>query len=215
MPSGDARTFSGNCQLVGEQGLLVVSDIDDTIKVTEVTDFEAMLENTFFREYRPVEGMATTYHRLSARGAAFCYVSNSPWQLYEPLAEFLDQHEFPKGSFHLRSFRVWDSSLVDFLKSPSPHKLESIRSLMERFPARRFILIGDSGESDPEIYAQVCRTQPGRVAGVFIRVVRGTDADRARLSSLAAGLPDVTWTSFDRPDELDAALGNILSDTQP
>ena len=95
---GDTRRFTGRVQLVEPQGRSVISDIDDTIKITGVGDPQAMLANTFLRPLRPVPGMATLYRQWADRGAVFHYVSASPWQLYAPLADFLAAEQFPAGT---------------------------------------------------------------------------------------------------------------------
>ena len=75
------RTFSGCAQLISQSGVTVISDIDDTIKQSEVADRRKLLQNTFLREFEPVIGMAEVYQGWAAQGAAFHYVSSSPWQL--------------------------------------------------------------------------------------------------------------------------------------
>lgn len=87
---GDPRRFAGEIQLLGCCGVSVISDIDDTIKISEVADRRALLANTFVREFRPVPGMPELYRRWAASGTAFHYVSSSTWQLYPALAAFLD-----------------------------------------------------------------------------------------------------------------------------
>lgn len=80
--AGDGRYFGGRIHLVEEQGLSVISDLDDTIKDSSVLDTPQLLANTFAREFRPVPGMAEVYRDWAAIGAAFHYLSASPWQLY-------------------------------------------------------------------------------------------------------------------------------------
>ena len=91
----------GYAQLLSATGVSVVSDIDDTIKHTEVTCRRSLLRNTFLREFLPISGMAELYNDWAARGAAFHYVSSSPWQLYAPLSELCGRFGFPAGTFHL------------------------------------------------------------------------------------------------------------------
>ncbi len=86
--AADARSFTGRVQLVPPQGVSIISDIDDTIKHTQVHDRKAVLTNTFLQEFQPVTGMAELYHQWAQQGCVFHYVSGSPWQLYLPLAEF-------------------------------------------------------------------------------------------------------------------------------
>src|SRR5262249_18285644 len=151
-------------------------------KVSEVCDHRALLANTFLREFRPVPGIAELYRGWAAGGAVFHYVSASPWQLYAPLSEFLRRHDFPPGTFHLKSFRARVTGLRKLLANPEKAKRRAIGAVLEAFPRRRFVLVGDSGERDPEMYAGLARDYPGRVARVLIRDVtgRGPGAERFR-----------------------------------
>jgi phosphatidate phosphatase APP1 len=171
--------------LVGPQGLSVISDIDDTIKRSEVGNYRAMIANTFLKPFQAVPGMPELYGRIAAGGAAFHYVSGSPWQLYLPLVEFVEARGFPSGSFDLKSFRVKElSTLRGMLQSQRGAKLPPIRRLLGNYPQRRFMMFGDSGEEDPEIYAEAARLHPGQVVGIFIRNVSEA---RARRSAVSGG----------------------------
>ncbi len=94
----------GLVQLLESEGESVISDIDDTIKITEIpAGTEVVLRNTFLRDFAEVPEMAQIYRALLPK-KAFHYVSGGPWQLYGPLAEFLiSKVGFPIGSFHLRA----------------------------------------------------------------------------------------------------------------
>jgi phosphatidate phosphatase APP1 len=159
----------GQAYLVDPQGLSVISDIDDTLKHSYVLCKQTLLTNTFLRPFETIPGMAAVFRRWWAEGAAFHYVSSSPWQLYGHLAEHLAEEGFPTGSFHLRHFRLRDHLLRRLLLLRRSGKLSVIRRLMRRFPERRFLLVGDSGEHDPEIYGTLARRYPRQVVGIFIR----------------------------------------------
>ena len=166
----DGRRFSGRIRLVAPTGVSVVSDVDDTIKVTEVLAGKSrVLERTFLEPFEPVSGMAALYRSWSDRGAVFHYVSASPWHLYPELAAFVAASGLPEGSFHLRDFRFKDSTRWNLLESPRRHKSDAIEELLARFPRRRFVLVGDSGERDPEIYGELARRHPRRIAAILIR----------------------------------------------
>jgi hypothetical protein len=202
--AGDARRFPGRARLVGATGLTVVSDIDDTVKVSEVHDRRALLANTFLREFRPVPGMAELYRHWAGQGAVFHYVSASPWQLYAPLSEFLARHDFPAGTFHLKTFRPKVTSLRKVLASPEKTKRQAVALLLEAFPRRRFVLVGDSGERDPEMYADLARAYPGQVARVLIRDVMGEGPGAARFRTAFENLPEGLWQVFREPGEVAA-----------
>lgn len=203
LAEGDHRIFSGEVFLVEEEGLSVISDIDDTIKITEVRDRNATLRNTFLREFQPVPGMAEFYQRLAReRDAQFHYISASPWQLYEPLAELVDTHGFPRGTFALKEFRWKSRKFLSLFAHPEKFKPGVIEPLLKQFPKRRFILIGDSGERDPEIYAALARKFPNQIERIYIRNLTGEPASTERYTKTYRGLPRKLWQIFHSPDEL-------------
>lgn len=195
--SGDSRAFTGRVHLIAPQGVSVISDIDDTIKHSQVTSKSELLKNTFLREFTAVEGMPELYADLAKLDVAFHYVSGSPWQLYQPLETFMTDVGFPKGTFVLKQFRLKDSSALEILSSQKETKFAAITPLLNGFPDRDFILIGDSGEQDPEIYGEVARQHPDQVVGIFIRNVTGEKSDEERFLSEFQGVPDNRWTLFD------------------
>jgi hypothetical protein len=198
----DPRSFAGAVQLVAPEGLSVISDIDDTIKVSHVTDKRRLLEHTFLRPFEAVPGMAEAYQSWQETGAVFHYVSSSPWQLYPALAAFVSSADFPRGSFHLRSFRVKDESFLNLFASSTKSKPPVIEGLLAAYPGRDFVLIGDSGESDPEIYGEIARTHPGRINHIHIRLVTPERRDNSRMQAAFAGLPEGLWSLFENPSEL-------------
>ena len=164
---------TGRAYLLPPTGLSIISDIDDTLKHSYVACKRTLLSNTFLRPYETIPGMAPLFRDWWAQGAAFHYVSSSPWQLYEHLAGHLAEEGFPTGSFHLRSFRLRDHLLRRILMLRRSGKLSVIRALFKAFPHRRFLLVGDSGEHDPEIYGALGRRFPQQVAGICIRQLSG------------------------------------------
>src|SRR5690606_891085 len=198
----DGRRFLGRAQLVPPRGVSVVSDIDDTIKVTEVLGGKRrVLERTFLEPFEPVRGMAPRYDAWRRGGAVFHYVSASPWHLYPLLSEFLGAHGFPAGTFHLRSFRVKDSTRFELLRSSRGRKLAAIGELLARYPGRRFVLVGDSGESDPEIYGELARRHPRQVVAIAIRRLPGDRWDPARRKKAFARVR-ARVIAFSNPSEL-------------
>jgi hypothetical protein len=199
---GDRRTFAGRVQPIPAQGLSVISDVDDTIKVSMVRDRRALVRNTFLREFQPVEGMAALYRRWAEAGAAFHYLSASPWQLYGPLAEFVHERGFPAGTFHLKRFRLKDRSAFALFGSQEAYKSAVIERILADFPRRRFILVGDAGEQDPEIYAGAARKHPRQVVRILIRAVDGAAEQDARFQAAFEGLSADSWQIFRDPREL-------------
>ena len=205
---GDFREISGEIHLLQPQGLSVISDIDDTIKESVVTSRRELLANTFLRKFRDVPGMADLYRDWADEGAAFHYVSSSPWQLFDPLVDFQEEL-FPDGSFHLRSFRLRDHMLRRLLLR-RPGKSVVVRRLVASFPERKFVLVGDSGEKDLDIYARVARRYPEQVERILIRELPNRPV---RFEKVARGISPQTLQIFHDPSELPRALGQIATST--
>ncbi len=201
------HSYAGEIYLLPEEGLSVISDIDDTIKISQVLDRKALVRNTFCRPFQPVPGMAAVYQEWAkSAGAQFHYVSASPWQLYEPLAEFVRSNKFPEGSFHLKLFRIKDHTFFDLFRSPEQYKLGVIGPMLDRFPKRRFILVGDSGEKDPETYGALARKHPEQILKIFIRDVTREPPESLRYQQAFRGLPEQIWKVFKEPAEIKGAL---------
>lgn len=208
-PHDAHRDFVGRAQLLSAKGVSVVSDIDDTIKHTEVTCRQSLLRNTFLREFLPIEGMPELYQQWAAQGAAFHYVSSSPWQLYGPLAELCTSGGFPEGSFHLRMFRLRDHMIRRLFLVRRPVKGVVIKSLLKTFPERKFLLIGDSGERDPEIYGALARRFPKQVAGIFIRELTERPMETRRTLKAFRHVSPRIWAMFHHPDQIAHRLPTI------
>ena len=159
----------------------VISDIDDTVLQTGATSLRSLAKQVLFgNAYTrlPFEGVAAFYEALG-RGSAgtrnpLFYVSSSPWNLYDVLTEFLALNRIPLGPILLRD---WGVSATELLPTThGEHKKAAIRQILETYPQLPFILIGDSGQEDPEIYHEVVHDFPGRILGIYIRDV--ADAER-------------------------------------
>ena len=202
LPVDDRREFAGRIELIEPRGLSVISDIDDTIKVSEVANRRALLANTFLRAYKPVAGMSKLYQKWKEQGAAFHYVSASPWQLYEPISKFLVDEKFPAGSLGMKMFRLHDRSALDLLATQHKYKPEVIDKILTDFPQRRFVLVGDSGEQDPEIYAALALKHPGQVVRILIREVAAMEGSEARYQAAFKDIPRERWQVFADPGEI-------------
>lgn len=182
-------------RVVGSKGLLVVCDIDDTIKVSNIGDHTKVLRATFVEPFAAVPGMSELLGKLAAAGeerVEFHYLSASPWQLYEPLAAFLRDNGFPEGCITLREFRMKDERVLTMFKDPREYKRAEIEGLMSELPDRKLVLIGDSTEHDAELYAEVARAHPGRVQAILIRATPGDEAGQERARLALESLPEGT-----------------------
>jgi phosphatidate phosphatase APP1 len=192
----------GKVYFADRTGLSVITDIDDTIKITDVTSRSRMLSRTFLEPFEPIEGMAALYQKLHQDGAMFHYVSSSPWQIYLPLQQFLDDHGFPGGSMHLKWFRLRDEFFKRWSIIRKKSKAGTIETMIKRMPQRTFLLIGDSGERDPEIYAKIAKRFPRQVREVWIRDIAGNPMSDMRQEQLARWMRGIPLRVFRDPSEL-------------
>ena len=155
----------------------VISDLDDTVVKTDATSLLRMARTVFLANARtrvPFPGVAAFYRALQ-HGAGespfnpVFYVSSSPWNLHDLLTEFLMLRKIPIGPLLLRDWGV--NAQESLPTGHASHKLASIRRILDLFPALPFILIGDSGQEDPEIYHRIVHDYPDRILAVYIRNV--------------------------------------------
>jgi hypothetical protein len=198
----------GRIQLIEPEGISVISDIDDTVKVTEIpAGAKIVVRNTFFKEFMPAPVMADLYAEWPE--AAFHYVSGAPWQLYNPLQSFLfgARAGFPEGSMHMKNTRknpltisTWRDlrELITNENVTFDQKIDQIAAIFEHFPDRQFIMVGDSGERDPEVYNAIREHFPDQVHEIYIRdVVNDREINPERL----AGMTIIPAPTIYRPGE--------------
>lgn len=153
---------------------VVISDFDDTLAVTDVVHPRGLLTASLGQDEQTqpvVPGMAGFYRCLRVGHAArpaFMLVSGSPLQYLERVRAFLKRHGFPPFGIALRD--LGPATLRDY-------KQPVIRALLRALP-NPVVLVGDSGEHDPEVYQQLRDEFPGRVAAIYIRNAGHTDAPK-------------------------------------
>ncbi|MFC4951122.1 App1 family protein [Pseudonocardia sp. GCM10023141] len=174
-----------------ESRIGLVSDVDDTIVETGLSRGLEFLRATLLTEVRdrtPLPGAAALYRAfVAAPGPArpVFYLSTSPWNLHEMLLEFIALRRFPLGPLLLTDWGPPRSG--PFRIGAQEHKTGVVRRLLDEHPGLRLVLVGDSGQADPQIYAQLAREHPHRIIAVYIRRVRPSSARRmAELDALAA-----------------------------
>lgn len=169
----------------------IISDIDDTVIVTGVTNPLKRAYALFLTDHRtrlPFEGVSEFYlalheGRAAAPGNPVFYVSSSPWNLYEHLDHFMIINEIPPGPILLRD---WGLTRTGFAPGGGHgHKLDKIREVLDALPELPFVLIGDSGQEDAEHYRTIVREQGDRILAVYIRVAHrrvGRDDELSRIA---------------------------------
>jgi phosphatidate phosphatase APP1 len=192
------RNFEGTVHLVPPSGVSVISDIDDTIKITNYLNKKEFLKNTFLLEFQAVPGMAELFQQWKSEyeNCCFHFVSASPYQLYEELDAFCRREGFPPATFHLKTIRPKDKTILQVFADPVEYKRQHIERILKKFPTRTFLLVGDSGEKDPEIYSGIYNEYPNQVEGIWIRNINNATADRMK------GVPSEKWQFFGNGTEL-------------
>ncbi|KAF1831550.1 hypothetical protein BDW02DRAFT_531603 [Decorospora gaudefroyi] len=162
--------------ITASQGISVISDIDDTIKHSAIGNgAREIFRNVFIRDLLDltINGVREWYNKMAELGVKFHYVSNSPWQLYPVISKYFSLAGLPPGSFHLKQY---SGMLQGIFEPVAERKKVTLDKIARDFPERNFILIGDSGEADLEVYTDFVLENPGRVVAVFIRDVTTTDS---------------------------------------
>ena len=174
---------------------VIVSDIDDTVVRTGVSNKLVMLWRLFVHsasQRTPFPGIAALYRGLheGADGTEqnpMIYVSRSPWSIYPTLEAFFRQHEIPLGP--VLQLRDWGISLRHpFPRRARGHKREVVDRVLDAYDPLPVVLIGDSGQHDPELYLDVARRQPERVEAIYIRDLGHSHTRSAELTAMASEL---------------------------
>jgi phosphatidate phosphatase APP1 len=173
----------------------VISDLDDTVLRTDARRIDRILRQVLLGNVHtrlPFPGVAEFYAALHAgvpgvRNPIF-YVSSSPWNLYDVLVDFLELQSIPPGPLFLRDWGISERELLP--TGHGSHKRAAIERILSACPTLPFILIGDSGQEDPEIYHRVVHDFPERIAAVYIRNVSPAPERGEAIRALAAEVED-------------------------
>ncbi len=174
--------------------IMIISDVDDTVLRTGLSEGMVAIGRTLFRDARtrrPIPGMAPLYQGL-AHGIddqhmpTFFYLSTGPWILYDMLTDFFELNDFPDGVLFLTD---WMPQERYVLRSGREHKRKTLRKLVEGYPDSTFVMIGDSGQKDPDSYLEIAREHPDQIRAIVIMDVGEHLAERAaQLTEQAAQL---------------------------
>jgi phosphatidate phosphatase APP1 len=207
-PIEDGESASGTGRVLkpaARAPFAVISDIDDTILVSGLTEGLTAVKQALLRDANTrsaVPGMSSFYRGLT-RGVpgptgtrkpepSFFYVSTGSWAFYEMLQQFIQLRAFPQGPMFLTD---WGPTERYVRRSGAEHKRVAIRRLLESYPDTTFVLIGDSGQRDPLTYEEMAREFPGRVKLILIRQVgaasdeRNTELSKHATSLRGEGIP--------------------------
>ncbi|KAF2461749.1 actin filament organization protein-like protein App1-like protein [Lineolata rhizophorae] len=202
-------------------GWAVLSDVDDTIKITQTSSPLGILKTTFVDEPQVVAGMPELYKHIHSalKQPPFWYLSASPYNLYPFLHSFRSDY-YPPGPLILReaSWMNLAGFLASLTRGTQDYKTEEIERLHRDFPQRKFLCIGDSTQTDPESYAEMYRKYPKWIRAIYIRRVSGQmEMDQShknenqRFEEAFRDIPKEIWHVFDDPRELYAKVDQLAS----
>ncbi|HWR51745.1 MAG TPA: YwiC-like family protein [Bryobacteraceae bacterium] len=174
----------------------VISDIDDTVVKTDAANLLKMARIVSLGNARtrmPFPGVAAFYRALQVGRNPIFYVSSSPWNLYDLLRDFLELKELPLGPLLLRDWGITKDEVLP--TRHASHKTDALRHILQLYPDLPFILIGDSGQEDPEVYSRAVEEFGARILAIYIRDVsarrpaRRESIQELARKTLAAGCP--------------------------
>lgn len=222
VPEGTAGLLQSRTFFADQEGWAVISDIDDTIKITQTSDPIGILRSTFVAKPKPVPGMPEFYKFIQSEitsSSPFFYLSASPYNLYPFLRDFRDVH-YPHGQLILRdaSWMSIPGLLSNLTVGTQEYKVDGIVKIHGWFPNKKVICIGDSTQGDPEAYGDIYRAHPGWIKAIFIRKVTdiaslGIEEKNKpeRFRSAFRGVPDNVWKVFEDPAELYGVVRRVVA----
>ncbi|EAU90117.2 hypothetical protein CC1G_12228 [Coprinopsis cinerea okayama7 len=193
----------------------VISDIDDTVKKSEVLGgARSVFYNVFAKELEEcvVPGMGEWYTKMWKNGVRFHYVSNGPFEYTSVLNEFFPLAQLPPGSFKLKSY-ARRSLFNGLMTTAAGRKRAGVEEVLDSFPDSRFFLIGDSGEQDLELYADLTRQRPNNILGVFIRDVSTIEGVTDPIDDPTGGLALIARATRSTVGLSSESQANLASET--
>ncbi|RAL58068.1 hypothetical protein DID88_009676 [Monilinia fructigena] len=198
------------------EGWGVISDIDDSIKLTQTSSPTGILCSTFLSKPSPIEGMPEFYKHIQslitpkcASVAPWFYLSASPYTLYSFLNDFRLKY-YPQGTMILRDANFLNlSGLLETLtEGTQEYKVDRMEKIHKWLPKRKMICVGDSTQSDPEAYGEMYRKDPTWIKLILIRKVTDIAAigisdknEPERFEKAFTGVPKSVWRVFESPKE--------------
>ncbi|KAL4733940.1 hypothetical protein BDV11DRAFT_175235 [Aspergillus similis] len=203
---GDKRIFTNTIYKSGKKGWGVISDIDDTIKLTG--HGLAAIKATLIEEASPVAGMPDLYAAVSELiDPAWIYLTGSPWQLYGMLHEFIHEHfSASTGPILMKNLTYTGvKGLLEFLDEGTSleYKAGRIDDIHSWYPGKTYLAVGDSSGNDPEAYAYAYRQYGSEwMKCIWIHLVEEGNNTAARWAEAFRGIPESAYKLYSDPSEL-------------
>lgn len=193
---------------------IVISDIDDTILVSNSSRFFSKIWLMLFRQTAKrnfVEETEQAYRRLAKAGLPFIYVSASEMNLYSTISNFLQYHDLPLGAIYLRPYQHWRDLLKERIRLN--YKMDRIEKIMDRFDKAKFILFGDDSQSDPDVFEQITKKYPKNVRGVFIRKTGIGRGKKGPVTPWDLPHSDMGVRCYSKFSEIEPQINQVISET--
>jgi len=202
LTSLDSRDVTFRVFPSSADGFGVISDIDDTVKISHSLDTLLLAKATLLDTPVPVAGMPEVYASLaqSLNSPQFIYVSASPFQLYPFLRDFIDTtYSQSNGPIMLNNLTTTDlSSIIDFARADGVFEYKSamIDRIQGMYPGKKFLAVGDSTQKDPETYGEAIRKYGDFIACAWIRLVDEANNTDARFAAAFEGVDPTKYKLY-------------------
>ncbi|CAD6446945.1 8fd60afa-a64e-44f4-9090-b9c07bc9b081 [Sclerotinia trifoliorum] len=228
VPTGAEGILDMKTVFAEPEGWGVISDIDDSIKITQTSSPIGILRSTFLSKPQPIEGMPEFYRHIqslitskNASVAPWFYLSASPYTLYSFLSEFRQEY-YPQGTMILRdaNFLSLGGLLETLTEGTQEYKVDRMEKIHGWLPKRKMICVGDSTQSDPEAYGEMYRRNPTWIKLILIRKVTDIAAigisqknEPERFEKAFTGVPESVWRVFESPEECYEVVDELVKET--
>ncbi len=170
-------TLTSKATIIDKKMIGIISDFDDTIIVSNVPNKLKLAYNTVFKNYKQrklVKGLKERFEKILAQNpknlpTPLFILSGSPQQLFNPIEGFLNYHNFPK---HILILKKAHGKNKDPLSDQYKYKMQKIEKLIQLYPNMKWVMFGDSGEKDKEVYESLTKKYPDKVLRFYIRDVK-------------------------------------------
>ncbi len=183
------QDFQTNCNLLiipKENSIGIISDFDDTVIVSDVSSKIDFIKNLFLLNYKQrkvVPNIAQKFHQILSENptpklSALFFITGSPRQLFPSIQKFLDYHHFPPRILITKQAH---GDKNDPLFDQFTYKQKRIEDLIALYPQKKWVLFGDSGEKDREVYLYIRDKYPQNIVGIWIRDVESGEVRKCSL----------------------------------
>jgi phosphatidate phosphatase APP1 len=203
------------------EGWAIISDIDDTIKITQTPSPIGILQSTFAEPSpKAIPGMPELYAYMNKvlQTPPFFYLSASPYNRYPFLKEFRKAF-YPQGTIILRdaSWQNLGGLVSSLTQGTQDYKADRMVKIHSWLPKKQMVCLGDSTQKDPEAYAETAKKFPGWIKAIFIRKVTGIAElnedeknSNERFEKAFEGLDRNLWHVFEDPKELVQKIDQLV-----